>query len=399
MTSRQISNPIPVLDRVSMRTSLRLGTLAALAVGLLAGAPSRAEIRSGEVDGYRYRLFIPEADAPVSAKPLLVVLHGCEQSAEDIARVGRFDALAASRGFVALYPETHPSLTNPYGCWRWWAPENQIRAGGEPEAIVHMVSEASAAIGVDRERIFVVGLSSGGAMSAILGALFPEIFAAVGVHSGMAYAAASTASCALRALSDGAVAAESRATIAYNAQGRQHRPMPLMVIQGSEDDVVAPENAGLLIQQFAQLADLADDGDGANQSIDALPDSTREDRIAEGRLFRIRVYLDAHGDEIMHLVTVEGMGHAWSGGAPGLEFSDPRGPDAALLFWSFFEERSIRTPQLRIRQVAECREHYGANFAHYWWYGRMSLEEYRCDPWRWTWRRGYEGEWTEGRCP
>lgn len=399
MTSRRSAGTVPGIDRVTKRFSLWLLAIAALTVGILTAAPAGAEIRSGEVDGYHYRLFVPEAEAPVAARPLLVVLHGCQQSAEDMARLTRFDTLAASRGFVALYPETGPSLTNPYGCWRWWAPENQIRAGGEPEVIVDMVSEAMAATGADPQRVYAVGLSAGGAMSAILGALFPEIFAAVGVHSGMAYAAASTGTCALRAQSEGAAAAESRAVIAYNAQGQQHRPMPLMVIQGSEDSVVAPENAGLLIRQFAQLNDLADDGDGANQSINDEPHATREDRIAEGISFRIRVYLEAHGDEIMREVTVEGMDHAWSGGPPGLEFSDPQGPDASLLFWSFFENRSAATPPLKNRRVAECREHYGANFAHYWWYGRMTGEEYRCDPWRWTWRRGYGGEWTEGRCP
>ena len=399
MISKRASGSKPWCDRVDKPFLLRVIATAVVSVGLLIGTSPRAETRSGEIDGYRYRLFVPEAEAPASARPLLVVLHGCQQSAEEMARLSRFDALAASRGFVALYPETGPSVANPYGCWRWWAPENQLRKGGEPEAIVDMVSEASATTGVDPQRVYVVGLSSGGAMSAILGALFPEIFAAVGVHSGMAYAAASNGSCALRAQSEGAVAAESRATIAYNAQGREHRPVPLMVIQGSEDNVVAPENAGLLIQQFAQLNDLSDDGDGANQSIDAVPASTREDRIAEGRLFRTRVYHDTRGEEIMREIMVEGMGHAWSGGLPGLDFSDPRGPDAAVLFWSFFENRSVKTPPLKIRQVAECRERYGSNFAHYWWYGRMSREEYRCDPWRWTWRRGYEGEWTEGRCP
>jgi poly(hydroxyalkanoate) depolymerase family esterase len=378
---------------------LRALAVVALILGILYAAPARAEIRIGEVDGYRYRLFVPDSEAPVPARPLVVVLHGCQQSSEDMARLSRFDALAASRGFVALYPQTGPSLTNPYGCWRWWAPENQVRAGGEPQIIVRMVSEAMAAAGVDPQRVYAVGLSSGGAMSAILGALFPEIFAAVGVHSGMAYGAASTATCALRAQSEGAVAAESRATIAYNAQGPRHRPMPLIVVQGSEDEVVAPENAGLLIRQFAQLNDLADDGDGANQSSNADPRSTREDRTPGGRQFRVRTYDDAGGEEIMREVTVEGMGHAWSGGQPGLEFSDPQGPDAALLFWSFFEDRKLSAPPSSNRPVAQCREHYGANVAHYWWYGRMSGEEYRCDPWRWTWRRGYEGEWSEGRCP
>ncbi len=379
--------------------SLKVIGAGVLSLSLLAGAPSQAETRAGEVSGYRYRLFVPEAETSVSERPLLVVLHGCKQSAEDMARLSRFDVLAAAQGFNVLYPETGPSKKNPYGCWRWWAPENQIRKGGEPEIIVKMVDEAGSTIRVDRQRVYVVGLSSGGAMSAILGALYPEVFAAVGVHSGMAYAAAGNETCALRTMSDGAESPESRAAIAYHAQGQQHRSMPLLVIHGSEDEVVAPENAGLLIQQFAQLNDLADDGDGANQSVDAVADATRGDRVADGRPFQIRSYRDARGEEIMREVRVDGLGHAWSGGPPDAEFSDPEGPDAASLYWSFFKNRTLKTPSLKFRKVATCRQRYGSNFAHFWWHGRMSREEYRCDPWGWTWRWGYEGEWTEGRCP
>ncbi|HSS64001.1 MAG TPA: PHB depolymerase family esterase [Gammaproteobacteria bacterium] len=372
---------------------------AALGLSLLPGAHAQGEIRTGEVDGYRFRLFVAETEPPPSGRPLLVVLHGCEQSAEDMVLLTGFDVLAAEHGLAVLYPETDPSTGNPYGCWRWWAPVNQIRSGGDPEIIVNMVTETFSATRVDRKRVYAVGLSSGGAMSAVLGALYPEVFAAVGVHSGMPYAAASTATCALRAMSGGTWAAESAATIAYNAQGRQHRSMPLMVIQGSQDEVVAPENAARLVQQFAQLNDMADDGDGSNQSIDAVADSTREDRIADGRPFRIRIYHDAGGEEIMREVMVDGMGHAWSGGPPDTEFSDPGGPDATSLYWSFFRDRSMNTPPLKNRKVAECSERYGSNFAHFWWFGRMSLDEYRCDPWRWSWRRGYDGKWIEGRCP
>jgi poly(hydroxyalkanoate) depolymerase family esterase len=377
---------------------LTIVSTAALSVGLLTLTPSQADNRNGEVNGYRYQLFAPEVEPPVSARPLLVVLHGCQQSAEAMARLSRFDDLATTHGFVVLYPETEPSVENPYGCWRWWAPENQVRRGGEPEVIVNMVSEANSVISVDRQRVYVTGLSSGGAMSAIVGALYPDVFAAVGVHSGMPYAAASSGLCVLRAMSNGALDPESRAAIAYHAQGPAHRVMPLIVIQGSEDDVVAPVNAALLIRQFAQLNDMADDGDGGNQSVDAIADSTRQDQIAAGRSLQIRVYHDARGDEIMREVMVSGMGHAWAGGPPEANFSDPDGPDAALLYWAFFKNRSLRNPPLNEQEAATCRERYGSNFAHYWWYRRTSREEYRCDPWGWTWRRGYDGDWTGGRC-
>ena len=236
-------------------------------------------------------------------------------------------------------------------------------------------------------------------MSAILGALYPDVFAAVGAHSGIPYAAAGDGSCALKVMSDGASGVESRAVIAYHSRGKAQRPMPLMVIQGEEDEVVAAENATGLIRQFAQLNDITDDGDGGNQSIDAEADASREDRIADGRTFRINIYYDARGEEIMREVSVAGMGHDWSGGPADAAFSDPRGPDAASLFWSFFKHRTLKDPPLRKAKTATCRERYGSNFAHYWWHRRMSREEYRCDPWGWTWRRGFDGEWAAGRCP
>ncbi len=370
-----------------------------LCLGLLAPLPAEADTVDGEIDGYRYRLFVPEASPGAVARPLLVVLHGCRQSAEDMVRLSGFDALARTQDLAVLYPQTAPSAKNPYGCWQWWLPENQLRAGGEPEIVVKMVAEAASATAVDRDRVYAAGFSSGGAMSAILGALYPDVFAAVGAHSGIPYAAAGDGSCALRAMSDGTSAVESRAAVAYHARGKVQRPMPLMVIQGELDEVVAADNATGLIRQFAQLNDFADDGDGANQSVDAEADASREDRVGDGKAFRISIYHDARGVEIMRDVRVAGLGHAWSGGPADAAFSDPRGPDAASLFWSFFKHRTLKDPPPRKAKTATCRERYGSNFAHYWWHRRISREEYRCDPWGWTWRRGFDGEWAAGRCP
>lgn len=379
--------------------ALRWRWALALAAGLMAGANLPAETRTGEIDGYRYRLFVPQAPSAPSGRPLVVVLHGCSQNASDIARLSRFDVLAERSGFAVLYPETGPSLDNPYGCWRWWVPENQLRKGGEPEVIVTMAAEAGSAVELDRRRVYVAGFSSGGAMSAILGALYPDVFAAVGVHSGIPYSAAATLSCTIGVLSGGAERPESGATIAYHAQGRRHRIMPLVVVQGDEDGRVAAVNAERLIRQFAQLNDLADDGDGENQSMDAVADATADEQKPDGRSYQIIRYHDARGREIMRKLVVAGMGHAWSGGPAGEKYSDPGGPDVTSSLWRFFQNWSLENPPLTTRDVAECRERHGANSAHYWWHGRMSREQYRCDPWGWTWRREFDGEWTQGRCP
>lgn len=375
--------------------------LASLSLWLLATACSAApaaKTHSGEIDGYGYHLFVPAAPGDGTKPALVVALHGCRQSAENFRAVSRFDDLAEQSGFSVLYPETGASLANPLGCWRWWLPENQIR-GGEPAVIVSMVRRAIALSGADSDRVYVLGLSSGGAMSATLAALYPDVFAAAGTHSGMAFAGATTAACALDAMADGAVNAVSRAETAYHAQGSSHRVIPIIVIQGGRDDVVAPLNATRLIQQFAQLNDLADDGDGENQSIDAIADTSSKQIAAGGRAFEIRNFHDDGGRTVMRKIVVDGMGHAWAGGPAGEDFSDPAGPDASRLFWTFLSQWSLKALPVRERPAKACRDRFSANFFHYWWRQRMSYEEYRCDPWRWTWRRSFNGTWTEGRCP
>ncbi len=370
-----------------------------LLAGAVALSPARAAILAGEIEGYHYVLVVPDDDAPDGGRPLVVLLHGCQQSAAEIRALTRFDTLGAQAGFAVLYPETRASAGNPLGCWAWWLPENQVAGSGEPAILVAMVQDASAKSAIDRRRVYALGLSSGGAMSAIVGALYPEVFAAVGVHSGVPYAGASTAACALKALADGGFAAEPRAAVAYHAQGPRHRVMPVMVVHGSEDRIAAPVNGRLLIEQFAQLNDLADDGDGDNQSVDSVADVTREERVAGGRSYTLREFHDANGEPVMRELVVHAMGHAWSGGWSGMSFSDAAGPDASSLFWQFLSRWSLDTPPVASRAVADCRERFSPNFTHYWWYGRMSSDEYWCDPWRWTWRRAYDNEWTEGRCP
>lgn len=224
--------------------------LGVLLAGAVALSTARAAILAGEIEGYRYVLVVPDDDAPDGGRPLVVLLHGCQQSAAEIRALTRFDTLGAQAGFAVLYPETRASAGNPLGCWAWWLPENQVAGSAEPAILVAMVQDASARSAIDRRRVYALGLSSGGAMSAIVGALYPEVFAAVGVHSGVPYAGASIAACVLKALADGGFAAEPRAAVVYHAQGPRHRVMPVMVVHGSEDRIAAPVNCRLLIEQL-----------------------------------------------------------------------------------------------------------------------------------------------------
>ena len=136
-----------------------------------------------------------------------------------------------------------------------------------------------------------------------------------------------------------------------------------------------------------------------NQSIDAVFDASSKQRAEGGRPFEIRNFHDGGGHLVMREIIVDGMGHAWAGGPADADFSDPAGPDASLLFWKFFSRWSRDSHPIHEGPVKDCRERFGANFSHYWWHRRMTYEEFKCDPWRWTWRRSFKGEWTEGRCP
>ena len=166
-TASQIpeSRTVPSPSRSFPSLITRAGTLGVLLAGAIASTSAHAAIHRGDVEDYRYVLVVPDTHTSDDGRPLVVVLHGCRQSAAEIRELTRFDALGERFGFAVLYPETHASAGNPLGCWRWWAPENQVRGGGEPGIILASVEEASAKTAIDRQRVYALGLSSGGAMS------------------------------------------------------------------------------------------------------------------------------------------------------------------------------------------------------------------------------------------
>ncbi len=376
---------------------LSLGLLLCLAAAT--GRPAAGGIQRYTLDGHPYYLYLPPGLVAGTPAPLVVVLHGCLQDAAAIARITRFDELADREGFVVLYPQTGPSFGNPNGCWVWWEPGNQRREGAEPALVVNVVKRVSQRITVDKTRIYVAGLSSGAALAAILGSVYPDVFAAAGAHSGLEYSAAATGACALTAMRGVDPDARTRGALAYQAQGRRHRVAPLIVIQGRADSTVAQDNADALITQFAAMNDYADDGNGSNGSFDARPDAERSGKVPDGYAYTVQDYQDAGGQVTLRRVLVEDLGHAWSGGPDGEAYSDPRGPDATRMLWDFFRRWSLSDPPIEERPAVQCSEHYASNAMHYWWYHRMESDEYWCDPWSATWRHGFDHAWGPGRCP
>jgi poly(hydroxyalkanoate) depolymerase family esterase len=271
----------------------------------------------------------PRGLEPGVAVPLVCMLHGCTQDAASFAAATRMNQTADRHGFIAVYPQ-QDRAANPQGCWNWFRPEHQERDTGEPAriaALVHELVGTTSTWTIDRRRVFVVGLSAGGAMAATLATTHADLFAAVAVHSGLAAGSATNVNDAFAAMARGAKGRGARA--------RRDRPMPTIVIHGTADQTVAVANADHVLDQAMSANRLA-----APETCDfdvRRPTTISQGRIDGGHAYTRSRWADRHGALIHELLKVEGMGHAWSGGAAGGSYTDPRGPNASEAIWSFFE--------------------------------------------------------------
>lgn len=260
-----------------------------------------------------YRLFRPSALPLGERVPLLVMLHGCGQDAKVFADSTRMNALAARQGCVLLYPE-QDRIANLQGCWNWFETDSG-RAQAEADLILKAVDMACTLCPVDRARVALVGFSAGASMAALLATRHPERFSAVVMHSGVPPGAAHSSASALSAMRG------RRAPTP--AADRQHWP-PLLVIHGSADGVVSPRNGPAAAQLWA-------DAGGA------LARPPRRQQRGQRHATDTTDY--RQGTRLVaQLVAVQGLGHAWSGGAASQAFSDSLGPDAARLAWAFVQK-------------------------------------------------------------
>lgn len=283
-------------------------------------------------------IHFPKNPHPKGPIPLVVVLHGCHQDARTIDGITRFSQLADRVGFAVMFPEQNP-MWNAERCWNWFLPFHQARGTGEPAWIAGAVRDAVARFRFDPSRVYVVGLSAGAAMANILASCYSELFAAVALHSGLEYLAAFNVFEAENALRiGGGLSAEQSARAAFACSGAVGRRMPAIVVHGSEDRRVAFVNADQVFDQYLIYNDLADDG-LKNGSFPYGSRRVREGAVPGGRAYRIE---DAEiaGAAIVSRITVFGMAHAWSGGAPITPNGDPAGPDATSAIWDFFSRFS-----------------------------------------------------------
>lgn len=268
-----------------------------------------------------YKLYVPDgaADGP---RPLLVMLHGCTQSADDFAAGTQMNRLADDHGCLVAYPE-QAAGSNASRCWNWFEPRHQRRDAGEPALIAGIVREVAARHHADPRRTFVVGLSAGAAMAVVLGETYPELFAGVGVHSGLPYGSAHDMPSALAAMKGG------RSGLVGPPRRAATRAVPLIVFHGDRDPTVRPANGAQIVQQA--LAAQAAEAGGA-----ALQADTQRGVAPGGRSFSRTVHADAAGRAVVEAWTLHGAGHAWSGGHASGSYTDPTGPDASAEMLRFF---------------------------------------------------------------
>ena len=280
------------------------------------------------------RVHVPDGLDPAAPAALVVALHGCTQTAATFAAGALLDEEADRHGFVVAYPE-QVREDNPQGCWNWFTAEHQARGGGEPAFIAGATRAVMAGASqwtIDPQRVFVVGMSAGGAMASVLAATHPDVFSAVAVHSGLAYGCARTLPSAMQAMRQGGPDPEAQGRAAFAAMGAAARVVPAVVVHGTADQVVCPVNGEHAVRQWLATNRLAG-GDGADA---ARPDAIVRDDGA-GRLPLTRhTWTDGAGRALVEHVEIEGLGHAWSGGAAGGSYTDPRGPSASAAIWDFF---------------------------------------------------------------
>ncbi|HET9340034.1 MAG TPA: PHB depolymerase family esterase [Casimicrobiaceae bacterium] len=279
-----------------------------------------------------YMLYVPASYSAESGEPVpvIVMLHGCTQSPDDFAAGTRMNALADEHGFLVIYP-AQAANANGSRCWNWFRPEDQVRDSGEPSLIAGITREVASAYCVDARRIFVAGMSAGASMAVILGAMYPELFGAVGAHSGLPYGAAHDMPSAFSAMKGGAARPgpfrPSAATPSHRAQGSSWTPT--IIFHGDHDRTVNARNGDAIVEQVTVVA----------SDRQPLRAKVQTGTAKGGRGYRRTDYVDDADQTIVEHWMVHGAGHAWSGGSPTGSFTDPTGPDASAEMIRFFLSR------------------------------------------------------------
>jgi len=269
-----------------------------------------------------YKLYRPSGQR-AGLLPLVVMLHGCKQNPDDFAAGTSMNQLAEQQGWLVLYPAQSREV-NRMGCWNWFKAEDQQRGRGEPAIIAEMTRHIVQTCGADPKRVYVAGLSAGGAMADIMATTYPDLYAAAGIHSGLAHAAAHDLMSALNAMRQGP---RPRTSAAAAAAPRE--PVPTIVFHGDSDATVHPSNGEHVVAQARSAG---------SASVAAPGLRVEQGEVAGGRRYTRTIQRDVNGRCSTEHWVVHGAGHAWSGGHASGSYTDPLGPDASAQMLRFFRE-------------------------------------------------------------
>ena len=274
----------------------------------------------------QYKLYVPAAYHG-QALPLVVMLHGCTQDPDDFAAGTQMNAVAEAQQCLVLYPQ-QSQAANSSKCWNWFNAADQTRDSGEPSIIAGMTREVAARYNVDAKQIFVAGLSAGGAMAAIMGTTYPDLYAGAAVHSGLPYGAATDLPSALAAMRSGMAKPPAQAQQAGG--GQNFKGIPVIVFHGDADHTVNMRNGEQV------MAAAAPRGSTGSERI------REQGKVPDGHTYTRTVHKDAAGHAIAEHWLIHGFGHAWAGGSANGSYTDARGPDASGEMMRFFYTQSGR---------------------------------------------------------
>ncbi|UOY92743.1 PHB depolymerase family esterase [Ectobacillus sp. JY-23] len=275
----------------------------------------------------KYRLYVP--DNCTYPSPLIVMLHGCTQDSIQFAAATNMNALAEKEKFFVMYPE-QTTGANPNKCWNWFDAAHQTREKGEPALIAGMVEDVKRDYDIAHDKVFVAGLSAGGAMSVILGVAYADVFTAIAVCSGLEYKAAPSILHAYSAMRRGGPLPAQQGDLAYAAMGMK-KVIPVIVFHGMADRTVHPCNGHQVAMQWVRT-------NSNHSKYRMLPPEVTVYPIEGRHHYNHTIYRDSTGRSIVEEYMVENMGHVWSGGNKMESFTDEQGPDATQIIWEFFKK-------------------------------------------------------------
>jgi poly(hydroxyalkanoate) depolymerase family esterase len=322
-----------LIDRIKRPAGLELPPLQPVPIPLPEIVPAGGKFIEGTYvnpAGRRsYKLYIPSRYAGAGAHgagahgqglPLVVMLHGCSQSPDDFAAGTRMNVIAEEETCLVVYP-AQPSEANPGKCWNWFRPGDQRRDQGEPSLIAGITRQLMRDYAVDPRRVYIGGLSAGAAAAVVMGATYPDLYAAVGVHSGLACGAANDLTSAFAAMRQGELVA-SFGSDDILPIGSDGSAVPTIVFHGDRDTTVHPRNGDHVIAQSMRATN--------------VQSQVQRGRVPGGHAYTQTIHAGEDGRAILEHGEIHGAGHAWSGGSRAGSYTDPHGPDATREMLRFF---------------------------------------------------------------